>query len=316
MQAALKHAMLVVCLTCSLGGARAQDLAPRAYVIGPIHGNAITLATSFSNGEILLNGVVPIPDSRGRTASTSITLYHSFNLLGRYTNVTASLPYGVGNYKGTVFTDQTTVDRSGLESFGFRFSMNLLGGPAMNLAEFRKWGQKSVLGTSVIVITPTGQYDPTKLINLGDNRWSFKPELGYSRRWRKWVLDGYTGVWLFTKNSDYFSRNQYSPDTNTQTQRPIGSIQGHLSYDFPPPRLWASLDGNFWYGGRTSLNGVENPDTREKNSRIGGTLSVPVPRTTHQSLKVSYSDGVYINFGGDFHNVSVAWQYSWLGRPD
>ena len=54
---------------------------------------------------------------------------------------------------------------------------------------------------------PTGQYDPTKLINWGTNRWSFKPEFGYSQRWGKWIVDGYAGVWFFTTNQDYWSRN-------------------------------------------------------------------------------------------------------------
>jgi hypothetical protein len=77
--------------------------------------------------------------------------------------------------------------------------------------------------------------------------------------------------------------------------------------------MWASLDGNFWFGGVTSVNDVENPLTRLTNSRVGGTFSVPISR--HQSLKFSYSDGTYIRFGGNYQNVSAAWQYSWLGRP-
>jgi hypothetical protein len=92
----------------------------------------------------------------------------------------------------------------------------------------------------------------------------------------------------------------------------MGSFEGHLSYDVKP-RFWASLDGNFWFGGSTSINGVENAKTAQRNSRIGATLSVPV--TKHQSLKWSYSRGDYTRFGGDYNNVSFAWQYSWLGWP-
>jgi hypothetical protein len=89
-------------------------------------------------------------------------------------------------------------------------------------------------------------------------------------------------------------------------------IEGHLSYDFKP-RLWVSLDGNFWYGGETSLSGVPNAKTTERNSRIGATASIPISK--HQSLKFSYNNGAYINYGGNFQNVSVAWQYSWIGWP-
>jgi hypothetical protein len=79
--------------------------------------------------------------------------------------------------------------------------------------------------------------------------------------------------------------------------------------------MWASLDGNFWWGGVTALNGTRNPDTRQTASRIGGTMSVPVPRTKHQSLKIAYSSGTYVRFGGNYQNLQVAWQYSWIGHP-
>ena len=91
------------------------------------------------------------------------------------------------------------------------------------------------------------------------------------------------------------------------------SFEGHLSYDFKP-RLWISLDSNFWLGGKTSLNGLEDPLTKQTNSRIGVAAAVPI--TNHQSLKLSYNDGTYIRYGGNYHNVSFAWQYSWLGRPN
>lgn len=99
---------------------------------------------------------------------------------------------------------------------------------------------------------------------------------------------------------------------NRQSQAPIGAFEGHLSYG--QLRSWISLDGNFWYGGRTRFNGVEIPATLQANSRVGATGSVPVSK--HQSLKFSYSYGAIARYGGDFQNVAVAWQYSWLGRPN
>ena len=292
---------------------RAQDLAPRAYLITPVHSNAITLTNSFFSGNLLFDGTVPIT---GATATASVSAFsysHSFRTLGRSANFTVYLPYGVANFQGTVNEAETKAYRSGLLDSGFRVSVNLKGGPAMDVQEFRKWKQKTLVGISFKMVSPTGQYDPTKLINYGGNRWAFKPEVGVSRRWGHWLVDGYSAIWFFTHNQDFFSRNQFSPGTNTQSQSPIFAFEGHLSCDVKP-RLWASLDGNFWMGGRTTLNGVENPNTLLKNSRIGGTASVPV--STHQSLKFSYSRGAYIRYGGNFNNVSFGWQYSWLGRPN
>jgi hypothetical protein len=194
----------------------------------------------------------------------------------------------------------------------YRFSVNLKGGPALPLNEFVKWRQKMLIGVSLKVIAPTGQYDPTKLINLGTNRWAFKPEIGYSQRWGHWVVDAYGAVWFYTTNPEFFSHNQYFSGTQTQSENPVGVFEGHLSYDFKP-RLWVSLDGNFWYGGETSLNGVSNPKTVERNSRIGATAAIPISK--HQSIKISYNNGAYISYGGNYQNISLAWQYSWVGWP-
>jgi Putative MetA-pathway of phenol degradation len=295
------------------GSCRAQDLSPRAYIVTPIHSNAVILSYSFFDGEIVIGGGVPITGASAMVNVTTFSCFHTFRLFGRSANFTAVLPYGIGNFHGTVTGAEMNAYRSGLLDSTFRFSVNLRGGPAMTLQDFRKWHQKTIIGASLKVVAPTGQYDSTKLINYGSNRWAFKPELGYSRRWGHWILDAYGGAWFFTTNHEYFSHNQYNPGTITQSLSPIGSFEGHLSYDLKP-RMWVSLDGNYWVGGTTSLNGVQNPTTLQENSRIGVTASFPVSK--HQSLKVSFSDGAYIHYGGAYRNVSVGWQYSWFGRPN
>jgi hypothetical protein len=146
-------------------------------------------------------------------------------------------------------------------------------------------------------------------VNWGINRWAFKPEFGYSERWGHWILDGYAGVWFYTTNPASFA----VPVPQPQTEAPIGSFEGHLSYSFKD-RSWLSLDGNFWTGGVTSLNGIRNLESKQTGSRIGCTGSLPLSK--HQSVKISYSDGTYIRFGGNYQNLSVGWQYSWIGRPN
>jgi hypothetical protein len=309
----VKGALLGVITVLPCQTLNAQDLAPRAYVITPIHSNAVVMTESFFTGDLNFDGAVPITDATATANVPILTLYHSLRVFNRSANLSASLPYGVANFRGNVLGTETNVYRSGLLDSVYRFSINLIGGPAMDVSQFRKWRQKTILGASLRVVTPTGQYDSTKLINWGSNRWAFKPELGLSRRVGHWILDGYGAGWLYTANPKFFSQNQYNPGISRQTQAPIAAFEGHLSYDFRP-RLWASLDGNFWSGGATSLNGVENPVTEQKSSRIGTTVSVPVSK--HQSLKFSYSNGAYVKYGGSFQNVSVGWQYSWLGRPN
>jgi hypothetical protein len=301
--------LLEACLAGSL--CHAQSLAPRAYVITPDHWNAVIITYSFYDGSVLFNGAVPITGASTRVNVPTFSYYRAFNFFGRSANITASLPYGVGHYQGKLVTVERQAYRSGLLDAEFRFSVNLKGGPSMSAKEFSSWRQKTLIGASLTVVTPTGQYYPNRLINWGSNRWAFKPELGLSQRWGNWLVDGYAGVWLYTTNPEFFSHNRFFPGTMTQAQKPIGAVEAHLSYDVKP-RFWFSLDGNYWYGGRTSLNGVENLATLQANSRIGATASIPI--TSRQSLKFSYSNGAIARFGGNYQNVSAAWQYSWVGR--
>lgn len=303
----------IVCLiaSCVSKIAFAQDLAPRAYIITPIHSNAITLTYGFYSGNLNF-GNVPITDATARASVPVVSYFHSMNFFGRTANVVVSLPYGIGEFRGNVLGAETNVYRSGLLDSVYRVSVNLRGGPAMTVQEYGRWRQKTIVGVSLRVVAPTGQYDSTRLINWGNHRWGFKPEAGLSRRWGHWVIDAYGGAWLYTTNPIFFSRNQYNPGITAQAQAPIGAFEGHLSYDVRP-RLWASLDGNFWFGGKVSLNGVENSASELRNSRIGATASFPLSK--HQSIKLSYNNGAYIKYGGNFQNVSLGWQYSWLGRP-
>ena len=313
MKIILKFVPGVLFAACCVHGLRAQDLAPRAYIITPVHWNAVTLTYSFSDGGVTTDSSIPITDVNATLHVPILNLYHSLSFFGRSANVLVSLPYGVVHYQGKFLDNETRIYRSGLLDSFFRFSVNLMGGEAMTPKDFQSWKQKTILGVSLRVVAPTGQYDGAKLVNNGSNRWGFKPEFGYSRRWGHWVLDAYAGAWFFTTNPEYFSQNAFFPGNQTRSESPIASFEGHLSYDVKE-RLWFSFDGNFWYGGITSLNGLQNPNTVQTSSRIGATASIPLSK--HQSLKVSYSDGAYVRFGGNFQNVSVAWQYSWLGRPN
>jgi len=292
---------------CCVHPAAGQDLAPRAYLITPVHSNAVILTWSFYRGGLNLSGTVPITGATGSYYVSGISLYHSFGLLGRSANITGFLPYAVGTFRGNVLGTNMSVYRSGLDDFTARASVNLMGGPAMQADQFAKWKQKILLGASIKFVAPTGQYEPKKLINWGINRWAIKPELGYSERWGKWILDAYGGVWFYTTNPAYYD----IPKPEPQTEAPIGSFEGHLSYSLKA-RAWASLDGNFWWGGITALNSIRNLETKQTSSRVGGTVSVPF--TKRQSIKVSYNHGAYIRFGGDYHNLQVGWLYTWSDK--
>jgi hypothetical protein len=310
MSAKLQIAVIIT-VCASFQFCRAQGLSPRAYVVPPDRSNAVTFTYSLQDGDVVFDPSIPIQDAHGRIGNLLATYYRTLDSFGRSSNASLTLPYGVGHFQGEVLGTEEKIYRSGLGGLTGRFSVNLYGAPAMSLKEYSNWKQKLIVGASLLVTTPTGQYDPARLINIGNNRWAFKPEVGLSRRWNNWMLDAYWSVWLFTANNNFFSTLPGSQPPNKQTQEPMGATELHLSYNIRP-RFWISVDGNYWRGGETSLNGKVTPTTLQANSRIGTTASFPI--TSHQSIKVSYSGGAYISFGGNFQNLQVAWQYSWIDR--
>jgi hypothetical protein len=289
----------------ALGGvALAQDLAPRAYLITPKGSNALTTSFSYSSGTVFVDPSVPIEDTGVRFSTQAISYYRSLNVWGRSSNLTLLVPYAVGTVDATLLGTPMSVYRSGFADARVRFAVNLFGGPAMSPKDFVSWREKGLLGASVTVLIPSGQYDPARLINNGNNRWSFKPEIGLSRRWNRWVWEGYLGSWFFSPNNFYY------PGGSRRTQEPFLASEMHLTY-YVTRRLWISADGNFWRGGRSSINGFEKED-EQRNSRAGITAALPLNQ--RQALKFSYSRGAYVTLGGDYRTWSAAWQYSWLDK--
>jgi hypothetical protein len=195
-----------------------------------------------------------------------------------------------------------SVDRTGLGDARAKLSVNLLGGRAVGLKEFARVERPTIVGLSLSIAAPTGQYDATKLINLGAHRWAFKPEAGISHRVSSWTIEGYAGVWLFTDNDAFYT------GSSIRSQERILTFQSHVSYTFKP-RLWVAADGTWYSGGTTTVNGVRKADL-QRNSRVGATMSLPIGRW--HSLKFSGSTGATTRVGSDFNTLGVAWQLSWF----
>jgi len=301
-----RKALILICAGLSLAqSVKAQDLTPRAYLITPTGSNAMVVSFAYNTGDVLLDPTIPITNLTAQFQVPILSYYHSFGFFGRSANVAVALPYGYGHFEGSVYDSATRISRSGLADSRVRFSVNLHGGPAMKLPDFVKYRERTIIGASITVVVPIGQYDPARLINPGANRWAFKPEIGFGRRRGHWALDAYAGTWIFSPNSQFFPGNTY------RHQNPIASFEFHLGY-YVKPKMWVSFDSNFWAGGSTVSNGVANNDAA-RNSRLGGTVAIPITRS--QSLKFSASRGAVVRVGGNFTNLTAGWQYSWLSKP-
>jgi hypothetical protein len=184
-----------------------------------------------------------------------------------------------------------------------RFAVNLVGAPAMTPKQFGAYRQTTILGFSIIVSAPTGQYDPSRIINLGTNRWAFKPEVGFSRRRGRWTIEADGSGTFFTDNSNF-------NNGATREQAMIAAIQGHVMYTVRKG-MWVAADGNFWHGGRTTVNGVEST-LEQSNSRVGFTLAVPIKT---RQIRIACAFGAYTRIGGDFTSIGVSYSHAWMRHP-
>jgi Putative MetA-pathway of phenol degradation len=284
--------------------ALAQELEPRAFSPNPTGLNYLVVSYSRSDGGVLFDPSIPITNVEAALNSAALGYGHTFGLFGRSATAQVVMPYVSGTITGQVEESSGEtygeVKRSGLADTSFQLSVNLLGGPALSASEFSRRTPETTLGVSLRVDAPTGQYYPDKFINIGTNRWGFRPQLGFSKPVGNFFLECYAGVWVYTANDDFFGGVRSS-------QAPLASLQLHGSYTFRP-RLWLALDATGYRGGQTTVNGVERANLQE-NSRVGVTLSLPV--SLRQSVKLAWSDGATTRAGATFRTLTIAWQYSW-----
>jgi hypothetical protein len=280
------------------GTAHAQELEPRAYSPSPIGTTFVLGGFGKSEGGILFDQSLDIENVRADLWIATAGFGYTFDLMGRQARVLAVLPLAWGTIAGDVGEQPQQQDLSGLVDPRIKVSVGLIGAPALTPEQFSRAPRGTVVGASVTIVPPLGQYDSEHLVNLGYNRWAFKPEAGVSRAVGRWTLDGYAGVWLYSANDAHF------PGHARREQDPLLSLQAHVSYALPR-RMWLAIDATWFSGGQTRVNRVFSPDV-QRNSRLGGTLSVPIAR--QQSLKFVYSTGATTRRGSDFDTVNVTWQ--------
>lgn len=298
--AALLLAPLIVAAT-----ARAQELEPRSYSPSPVGTNFVAVVAGYLTGDVLLDPTLPITDVHADLDVLTLGYGRTFGLAGKLGLFTIAAPWAHADASGQVVDAPKSVTRDGLADLRARFSVQVVGDPAQSRADFTQSAhRKTIVGVSLSVQAPTGEYDKTHLINLGTNRWAFKPEIGVSVPVSSWTLEAYAGVWLFTNNTAFY------PGTSVKRQDPLFSLQGHVSYTFRN-RAWVALDGT-WYGGGEVRIDAGPPASRFSNSRIGAAGSFPI--TKRQSMKLAASTGATARVGSAFDSYTLGWQLVWFDR--
>ena len=283
-----------------VSAARAQEIELRSYSNAPVGVNFAIAGIADARGALEFDSATRLTNARLDTSSLIVAYARTLDLWGKSGKFDVILPYAAVSGSAQFAGQPVQRDVDGLVDPRFRLSINFIGAPALGLKEFRDYRQDLIVGASLQVSAPLGQYDPARLLNIGTNRWSFKPELGVSKALGSWTLEGKLAGLFFTDNKDFFGGHRRAQD-------PVYSLQGNAIYSFPSG-IWASMDVTYYTGGRTTIDG-DRGDDLQQNWRVGGTLAIPI--NARNSIKLSASSGVSARTGNNFDLVGIAWQYRW-----
>lgn len=293
---------LLLLLLLSYSSAYAQDIEPRAYSNIPVGVNFVLAGYSYSAGGLVFDPSTPL-DNAHLSIHGALSAYARSIKLGRMSGkIDIILPYawlsGYADLQGQTVTREV----SGFSDPRVRMTVNFVGAPALSLSEFKDYKQNLVIGASLQVFLPLSQYDPDRLVNIGTNRFTFKPELGISKSFGHLSLEMAGGASFYTVNHNFYQGK-------TRSQHPIGSVQAHVNYSFKRG-MWAAINSVFYWGGRTTVDGVEGNDLQQ-NFRMGFTFALPLG--IRHSLKFHISTGVSTRTGTDFTTAGIVWQFKWGG---
>ena len=258
---------ILIAFSISVKSGNAQELSPRANWPAPQGTMVAFVGYQYSFGDVLTDPSIPITGLDSQIHVGFLGYVQTFSLFNRTTNLLIELPYTSATTNGIILapSEETPAKRdiSGIADFSVTFGINLIGAPTMDIEEFQELrnNPRQILGVSLKVLVPTGAYEEDKLINIGSNRWAFKPKLGYMiPLTKKWLVELDLGMWIFSDNDEFLGK--------TRKQEPIFASEFHLVRRFTPG-FWAAIDINYFRGGRTNLLDQD----LQRNSKIGCTIA-------------------------------------------
>lgn len=276
------RAALLLMFLFTVRFAQAQDIEPRRWSHIPIGANFAGAAYAYTLGDIYLDPALQLKNVQMDLQTLGVKYIRSFELLGKSARVDLYQPYQFGHWSGLLNGVPATADRDGFADGSVRFAVNLFGAPPLKGKEFAEYRatkaeHETIVGMGLVVQVPTGEYYDDKFINLGNNRCSFRPQLGAVHNWDKWSAELTLAGVFFTDNNDFFKGKRLEQD-------PMYNADTHLIYTFSPG-LWVA--GSFGYsgGGETTVNGVASGNNQ---SNLGWGFAVGVPLSRTVGMKFGY----------------------------
>jgi hypothetical protein len=292
--------MMVVLSQAVLGWA--QEFEPRTYAVAPVGVNFVSLGYGFATGGVFMDPAIPAQDVEGDVHVVVARYVRTLSLFGLPSKVKLAVPWSSGHWDGFLEGEFRIRDATGLSDVRVIVETLFHGARVLTPQEMRDSEPGTVIGARLQLIAPVGDYDDTKVINLGTNRWTFVPEVGVSTPLGRWGLEAAMGAWLFTNNDDFFYGKLLEQDPLLVAKLLlVRSIR---------PGFWWSLGAGYGYGGRTYVDGVPR-DTIQRNWRIFAMVAYPM--TPRQGVSLSIGSGGNAGAGTDFDAITLGYQVSWGG---
>jgi hypothetical protein len=283
----------------------AQELEPRRWSHLPTGKNFFGGGYVYTKADIFFDPVLRIEDAELEMHTWGVKYTRAFELFQKSARIDFTQGYQEGRWDGLLNGAPASTKRSGLTDSILRFAINWYGAPPLEIEEFKTYRAKvdveTIFGTALAVHLPTGDYMSDKLINLGTNRFTFRPQLGVVHNRGKWSFEITGAVWLYTDNNDFYNGRKLEQD-------PYFTSQIHLVYTIRPG-IWASASAGYGYGGKSTLDGVEKNDRREN---LAWALSVGCPITRQSGVKFVYlSSRTQKSIGQDTDNIGMSFNIFW-----
>ena len=281
--------------------ASAQDLTPRAYWPTPQGTKLFVIGYAHQQGDVVIDPSLPITGVDSNINSLVLAYQQSISLFGRSSTFQFEVPMADATTTGMLPTGSDRREISGFGDIAALLSINIIGAPTMDLDSYQAFRKKprAILGASVKIVAPTGQYDADRLINVGTNRWAIRARLGYSQPLKdtRWVVELAVGTWFFEDNHEFLGQ--------TRKQDSITAFDFSLIRRFGPG-FWGSLDFNYFLGGRSTIAEGKGEDF-QRNSRYGFTIAYPFKG--RHAIKTSFSNGIATRSGDDYQTFAISYIY-------
>ena len=241
-------------------------------------------AYAYTTADVLFDPVLEIGDATLELNTIAAKYLRTFEVFDRSARVELTVPYQDAFWEGLLQGQPTSREREGFADPSARVAVSLIGGPPLRGDAFRAYRAEhpaeTIVGAGLTVQAPLGEYFEDKLLNLGENRFTLRPELGVEQRHGNWLADVMGTASFFTDNEEFFNGR-------TREQDPVFVVQGHLSYTFRPG-LWVGCGAGYGFGGESTVDGLPKDD-RKGNLVLGVSAGVPVNRAV--GFKFAYVNG-------------------------